>query len=92
VIYALEFFWMTEDGSREQIARQWQPAPSQEVIEARARAVIRNVLLGGRRANLCIIRDTRGERLSLVVGGARGGGDKAPRRPSNADAPVIPSA
>ena len=91
MIYALEFFWMGDDGSREQIARQWQPAQSQEVIEARARAVIKNVLLGGRRANLCVIKDTRGKRLSLVVGGAHRGRGKAPRQPANADAPVVPS-
>jgi hypothetical protein len=92
VIYALEFFWTNDGGSREQIARQWQPAPSQDVIEARVRAVIKNVLLGGRRANLCVIKDTSGKTLSLVVGNPHRGRDNAPRQPANADAPVIPSA
>jgi hypothetical protein len=68
VIYVVEFYWANADGSREEVARQWQQAPSQQIIEARARAVIKNVLLGGRRANLCIIKGAKGETLGVEVG------------------------
>jgi hypothetical protein len=70
VIYTLEFYWVNEDGGREEICRQWQTAASQKVIEARARATIRNVVLGGRRSNLCIVKDPRGKAVSTVVGAA----------------------
>jgi len=90
-IYVVEFYWASADGSREEVARQWQRAQSQEVIEARARAMIKNVLLDGRRANLCVVKDPSGTTLSRVVGGSRRDRAKTARRSANADAPVIPS-
>jgi hypothetical protein len=68
VIYTLEFYWEDEDGRRAEIGRQWQQANSKKVIEARARATIKNVVLGGRRINLCIIKEAKGKTLSIVVG------------------------
>jgi hypothetical protein len=66
MIYGLEFFWVDADGSREEIARESQRANSLDVVESRARAMIRNVLLGDRRANFCIIKNPTGKLLSEV--------------------------
>jgi hypothetical protein len=66
MIYALEFFWVAADGCREEIARETQRANSLDVIESRARAIIRNVLLGERRANFCVIKNPKGKLLSEV--------------------------
>jgi hypothetical protein len=66
MIYGLEFFWVRADGGREEIARETQRANSLDVVESRARAVIRNVLLAGRRANFCLIKNLKGKLLSEV--------------------------
>jgi hypothetical protein len=55
VFYALEFYWAEPDGSRELIMCQWQNAESTEIVEARARATIKHVLLKDRRVNFCVI-------------------------------------
>jgi hypothetical protein len=69
MIYALEFFWVRADGSREEIARETQRAKALVVVESRARAILRNVLLGDRRANFCVIKNPTGKLLSEVSGG-----------------------
>jgi hypothetical protein len=56
-----------EQPRREDRARQLQESKSQEVVEARVRATLKNVLLEGRRPNLCIIKDVRGRTLSAVA-------------------------
>jgi hypothetical protein len=68
VIYSLEFYWVDEAGRQEPLPRQHQTADTLEVVEARARATLKNVLLTGRRANLCVIKDIKGKMLSAVVG------------------------
>jgi hypothetical protein len=68
MIYALEFFWVRADGSREEIARETQRAKALDVVESRARAILRNVLLGDRRANLCMIKNPTGKLLSEISG------------------------
>jgi hypothetical protein len=75
VIYALQFYWVDEAGRQEALARQWQQAKSLAVAEARARATLKNVLLGSRRANLCVVKDAKGAMVAAVVGSC----DKAPR-------------
>ena len=90
VIYALEFYWADERDRRTQIARQWQQAKSPEVVEARARAVIKNVLLNGRRSNLCVIKYPNGKTLSVVVGSGATAPRPAARAPARTD-PLIPS-
>ena len=67
MIYALEFYWVDEAGRQEQLTRQQETADSLESLEARARATLRNVLLDGRRSNLCLIKDLRGRTLRAVV-------------------------
>jgi hypothetical protein len=69
VIYALEFYWVDQEGRQEELVRKLQAADSQKTIEARARATIKNVLLGRslRRANLCVIKDEKGKIVSAVV-------------------------
>jgi hypothetical protein len=67
VIYTLEFYWVDENGRQEPLARQTQTAESAKVVEARAKATLKNVLLSGRRANLCIIKDSSGHMLSAAV-------------------------
>jgi hypothetical protein len=94
VIYTLEFYWVDGEGGRAEIGRQSQIAKSSEVIEARARAIIKNVLIGGRRSNLCVIKDPTGKALNAVVGNSRRDRGKAPRLPAEANARiggVIPS-
>jgi hypothetical protein len=64
----LEFYWVDEEGRQEELGRQWQTAKSPEIIEARARATLKNVLFGGRHANLCLVKDGRsGKTLSVLV-------------------------
>jgi hypothetical protein len=67
-MFRLEFFWVDEHGRQEELARQSQTAPSSDVVEARARATLKNVLLKGRRSNLCVIKDARGKALTVVIG------------------------
>jgi hypothetical protein len=67
VIYALEFYLVDEDGRQEPLTRQEQKAESLKLVEARARPTLKNVLLKGRRANLCVIKDRSGKTLSVAV-------------------------
>jgi hypothetical protein len=66
MIFALDFFWVDDDASRQEVARDMQHAPSLAIIESRVRATLRNVRLRDRRVNLCIIRDPRGRMLSEI--------------------------
>jgi hypothetical protein len=61
VLYSLEFYWTEADGSRELVVCQWQNAESTEIVEARARATIKHVLIKDRRVNFCVIRPRRGD-------------------------------
>jgi hypothetical protein len=81
VFYALEFYWAEPDGSRELIMCQWQNAESTEIVEARARATIKHVLLKDRRVNLCIISARNGN--VIEIGSIRVAG-RAPDEASSA--------
>jgi hypothetical protein len=90
VIYTLEFYWEDDDGGRAEIGRLWQAAQSQKVIEARVRATIKNILLGGRPTNLCIIKDGKGKTLSIVLG-SRKTARLSPADDSAQADPLVPS-
>jgi hypothetical protein len=82
LFFALEFYWVEADGSRELINCQWQNAESTEIVEARARATIKHVLLKDRRANFCVIRARDGNVIEI------GGVDLASRAPDDESAVI----
>jgi hypothetical protein len=72
LFFALEFYWVDADGSRELINCQWQNAESTEIVAARARATIKHVLLKDRRVNFCVIRARHGDVIEIGGAGVAG--------------------
>jgi hypothetical protein len=66
VIFALDFYWINADGSRDEILREIQQAPSIEIVERRARAILKHVVLRSRRANFCVIKTSSGRVLREI--------------------------
>jgi hypothetical protein len=66
VIFALDFYWINADGSRDEISRDIQQASSIEIVEKRTRAILKHVVLRSRRANFCVIKTSSGRVLREI--------------------------
>jgi hypothetical protein len=67
VVYVFEFFQAASDGSRFLVDTQKHRAKSADAADHRARTIIKNVILGGKIANLCVIKDQTGGLVREVV-------------------------
>jgi len=67
VVYVFELFEASADGTRNLIEVQKHRAKSVEAADHRARAIIKSVVLFGKRANLCVIKDQMGGTIKEVA-------------------------
>ena len=67
MVYIFEFFEALPDGKRTLIEAQKHRAKSAEAADDRARTIIKNVVLDGKIANLCVIRDQMGGLIREVA-------------------------
>ena len=67
MVYVFEFFEALPDGNRHLIEVQKHRAKSAEAADNRARTIIKNIVLHGKMANLCIIKDQMGGMVKEVA-------------------------
>jgi hypothetical protein len=67
VVYVFEFFEADAGGSRFLIDIQKHRAKSADAADHRARTIIKNVVLHGKVANLCVIKDQMGGLVKEVA-------------------------
>jgi hypothetical protein len=67
VVYVFEFIEATPGGNRLLIDVQKHRAKTADAAEHRARTIIKNVVLDGKEANLCVIKDQMGGLIREVT-------------------------
>ena len=67
MVYVFEFFEALPDGKRILIEVQKHRAKSADAADHRARTIIKNVVLHGKKANLCLIKDQMGGMVKEVA-------------------------
>jgi hypothetical protein len=66
VLFQMEFYWVPASGDRAIICRRIMNTSSLDRAACYSRAMLKNVLLEGRRANLCVIKTPGGRLLAEV--------------------------
>jgi hypothetical protein len=65
VVYVFEFF-IVEDGGRRRLDRIAHRAKSVGEAKDRARAILKNTIIRDEKADICLVKDQRGNTLSVI--------------------------